>query len=232
MKTITKILNRLTSRTSRFNPDQYWETRHQNLVGSLRAVGSIELTDDQNAEQYALKTNHILETLARIVPDPTQCRLLDAGCGSGQLTAAFTDAGYQTTAVDFSSTAITQARKRAPDAHFHVSPLTTLNLPGKRFDIIITIDVLMHLISEDDWSTSLASVANHLAPDGHWLIMDYLPNCSEPNPAHFNPRPLTQYQSLLKSLDLKINSRTQLHLPAENVTKDVLVVNHVTPAGP
>lgn len=229
MGTITKLFKRLTNRDRHFNPDQYWETRHKNLAGSLRAVGHLNLTDAENANQYATKANHLLDILVEIAPDPANCKLLDAGCGTGQLTQHFANAGYQTTGVDFSKTAITQARQNVPTADFHVSPLPTLDLPDRPYDIITVVDVLMHLVNEDDWQASLRTLANHLTPTGHLLIMDYFPESPETNPNHFNPRPLAQYKSALKPLNLIIVAQSRIHLLREDVTKHILVVGHSRP---
>ncbi len=180
MASITNLLKRKRQPSPQpFNPTDYWESRHQKLAGSLRAVGSIELTDDENADQYTTKANHLLDLLANLAPDPSTRTLLDAGCGTGQLTRHFAAAGYQTTGVDFSETAITQARRNVPTATFHVSPLPTLDLPGKPYDIITICDVLMHLVTDDDWQNALTALATHLAEGGHLIIMDYFPESPE-----------------------------------------------------
>ena len=51
-----------------FDPPRYWEERHRSHLGSLRAVGHRSLTDEANAEQYAVKRCQIVDMIKRYMP--------------------------------------------------------------------------------------------------------------------------------------------------------------------
>jgi SAM-dependent methyltransferase len=58
--------------------------------------------------------------------------VVDLGCGSGIWARHLIDAGYRVVGVDLSSAMIALARKRAPDAQFHVASFLRFTLPRCR----------------------------------------------------------------------------------------------------
>jgi SAM-dependent methyltransferase len=59
-------------------------------------------------------------------------RVVDLGCGSGIWARELTDAGYQVVGVDISPAMIELARRRAPEAEFHVKSFLRFRLPPCR----------------------------------------------------------------------------------------------------
>jgi SAM-dependent methyltransferase len=62
----------------------------------------------------------------------TAGRVVDLGCGSGIWARELTDAGYQVLGVDLSPAMIELARRRVPDAEFHVGSFVRFPLPACR----------------------------------------------------------------------------------------------------
>src|SRR6516164_10739145 len=58
--------------------------------------------------------------------------IVDLGCGSGIWARHLTDAGFQVIGVDISAAMIDLARKRAPDAAFHVGSVHEFGFPPCR----------------------------------------------------------------------------------------------------
>ncbi|MEU4690271.1 class I SAM-dependent methyltransferase [Actinoplanes sp. NPDC023714] len=81
--------------------------------------------------------------------EPRGPRALDLGCGTGDLAIALARLGFQVTGVDFSPTAVDQARAKAAaeglTVEFEVADATRLRLT-KRFDSIFDSGLLHSLV--------------------------------------------------------------------------------------
>jgi SAM-dependent methyltransferase len=80
-------------------------------------------------------------------------KVLDAGCGTGDLAIALARRGFDVTAVDFSPVAIDLARAKASKSRvtiaFDVQDATALSLPAAPFDSIFDSGLLHNLHRED-----------------------------------------------------------------------------------
>lgn len=96
-------------------------------------------------------------------------RILDAGCGSGPLSAALCARGAIVTGVDSSPAMVELARQRlGDDADLHVADLSQpLPFDDDAFDDVVASLVLHHL---PDWTVPLAELRRVLKPGGR-LIM-------------------------------------------------------------
>lgn len=202
-----------------FDPRGYWEDRHHELVGKLSAVGHRCLTEEANAEQYALKLTHIREAILRHRPTTLGGTLLEAGCGTGCFTPHFVDLGFEVTAVDFSPSAVAQARMKAPTATFHVSALRDLDL-GEKFDVVAIVDVLLHIVDDTEWHKTLGVLATYLKTGGVLILMDTL--VDDPHDApHCRHRPLDVYLQFFESMGIELVEHERFLLAQENAEKDL-----------
>lgn len=208
---------------SEFDPYEYWEARHRQDFSSLRAVGHRALTDEANAEQYAVKRSRIVDTISRHVSDPQGKTLLDAGCGIGVLTPAYVELGFEVTGADFCATAIERAKAAGVKARFIVTPLASLTL-GQRFDVIVVIDVLLHVVHDREWRATFAALSAHLKSNGVLVVVDWLADLPHDPLSHCRPRSLAQYRAALADHDLAIAEHLRFDLKHEGATKDLIVV--------
>jgi 2-polyprenyl-3-methyl-5-hydroxy-6-metoxy-1,4-benzoquinol methylase len=205
-----------------FDPAAYWAKRHIEHAGTLAAVGHRCLSEEQNAAQYALKRDRIIQALDRFVPEPSGCTLLDAGCGTGVLCGAFASRGYCVTGVDFCASAIRDARERVPQATFLAAPLADLRL-HRTFDAVAAVDVLMHVTDDNEWRQTVATLAAHLGTQSVLIILDSTIEDGEPEPPHCRRRPLRLWQTLFDELRLRIVLHDRFELHHEKSVKDLLV---------
>lgn len=99
-----------------------------------------------NPAQRALIA-HFLRRVSELVIARAPRQILEIGCGEGFVLRALRDAGVRCPmrGVDFSETAIAEARERVPDAVFEVQDAAKLAADGQRYDVVLMIEVLEHL---------------------------------------------------------------------------------------
>ncbi|MFX0055566.1 MAG: class I SAM-dependent methyltransferase [Promethearchaeota archaeon] len=71
--------------------------------------------------------------------------ILDAGCGSGVVSRALIDNGFQVTGVDISQKMIGIARQRIPEAEFIVGDMAALEFDNETFDGIVSAYAVFHI---------------------------------------------------------------------------------------
>ncbi|MBB4942491.1 ubiquinone/menaquinone biosynthesis C-methylase UbiE [Streptosporangium album] len=96
-------------------------------------------------------------------------RILDAGCGSGPLSAALRDRGAIVTGFDSSAKMLELARQRLGDgAALHLADLGgPLPFPDAAFDDVVASLVLHYL---EDWTAPLAELRRVLTPGGRLIV--------------------------------------------------------------
>jgi SAM-dependent methyltransferase len=124
----------------------------------------------EHAIDSAYNAHYDRPVVRDLVGDPTGLRLLDAGCGSGILTAELVSAGATVTAFDASPRLVDLARERlAGRAEVRVwdlsVPLTWLN--DSSFDVVVLALVLHHLPRRD---TALGELFRVMRPGGALVV--------------------------------------------------------------
>ena len=101
--------------------------------------------------------------------DVARRRILDAGCGSGPLSAALRDRGAIVTGIDRSAGMLEQARRRlGDDADLQVAELgSPLPFPDGTFDDV-TASLVLHYLP--DWGPALAELRRVLRPGGRLIV--------------------------------------------------------------
>lgn len=103
----------------------------------------------------------------------TQGAALDLGCGGGRHTIAFAQAGFVSTGIDYSSTAIQLARKDAHEKKVHAKFITgdVLVYPFEKqsYDVVHDAGCLHHL-TKAQRKVYLKQVINALKPGGYYKL--------------------------------------------------------------
>jgi SAM-dependent methyltransferase len=102
-------------------------------------------------------------------------RVLELGCGEGNLTLELASKGMQVTGIDLSPDRIGRAQARADklqiDPTFITGDLNTLELPRDSFDCIVAHDSLHHILK---LGRLCDEVKKSLRPGGRFLVIDYI----------------------------------------------------------
>jgi 2-polyprenyl-3-methyl-5-hydroxy-6-metoxy-1,4-benzoquinol methylase len=95
-------------------------------------------------------------------------RVLDLGCGQGDITAALAATGARVTGAEVAQAAIDRARTRHPELDFALAPLDgELPLADGTFDVVWASEVIEHVADTARW---LSEIRRILVPAGRLLL--------------------------------------------------------------
>ncbi|MUL40682.1 methyltransferase domain-containing protein [Streptomonospora sp. PA3] len=112
-------------------------------------------------DRHAYVAHHGGDLIGELDPRPGE-RILDAGCGTGELTAALADTGAKVLGVDSSPQMIDRARQRFPHLDLRVADLRELDVETG-FDAVLS-NAVLHWIPEAP--AAAAALAGALRPGG------------------------------------------------------------------
>jgi SAM-dependent methyltransferase len=124
--------------------------------------GNKQKHESKNPLQRAL-IGHFHKRLCDLVLSRQPSEILEVGCGEGYVLSALRQAGVQCPmhGIDFSETAIEHAKARVPDATFAVQDARELASSGRRYDLVLMIEVLEHLEDAQAMLAVLAKLSKH-----------------------------------------------------------------------
>jgi ubiquinone/menaquinone biosynthesis C-methylase UbiE len=95
-------------------------------------------------------------------------RVLDLGCGQGDLTAVLAETGAHPVGVEIAEAAVSRARRRHPQLRFELAPVDgRLPFDDNTFDAVWASEVIEHVADTARW---LSEVRRVLLPGGRVLI--------------------------------------------------------------
>lgn len=217
------VRNRFRNR--RTDAKTYWRKRFADDPDGWVAGGDRRWTDEVNYNSALEIMAALTDVLERHAAPFAGKTLLDAGCGVGHFTEMARKLGFDATGTDFCEEAVQRAQQRYPEPIFRVADLTQLDL-SQRFDVIITLNVLVAVADPADWRRVLRHFAEHLAPEGIIVILETLrqPGQAADTAAHVAFRSLAEYSEALVGAGLVVQHGAQVVLSAENLSKDILII--------
>lgn len=160
-------------------PQRYWEDRARRFAAQgsgLAAVCSYGMPEFYNRmihwSQYLA-----LRRWLKIAPGT---RVLDVGCGVGRWSSLLAARGGIVTGMDLSPTMIDEARRRAvtrgvlEHCRFVVQDLAQLDA-GEKFDLILGVTVLQHILDPEALRSAVQRMSDHLAPGGRMVLLEAAP---------------------------------------------------------
>ncbi|WP_156458436.1 class I SAM-dependent methyltransferase [Rhodanobacter sp. Root627] len=207
--------------TSQFNPIEYWEHRHRELKDDHRNVGNRGLTSAQNFRMLCNKALRIARELGALNL-PHGSSVLDAGCGAGVVANLLADADFDVTGIDCSSTALESARIDSK-ASFERGELDSFDM-GRVYDAVLCLDVLYHVVTDEEWRNSLRNLARHMKFQGHLLIIEYFEKGTQKSADYVCWRSAAQYADVFQTLGLTLVDMRDFLYPATKFNKTLLVV--------
>lgn len=128
---------------------------------------NVEATNTWNASLYDGSHSFVYEHGEGLIelfdPQPGE-RILDLGCGTGHLTSILLNKGADVIGLDSSMEMLDQAQSSYPDCRFVCGDARNFEF-GLSFDAVFS-NAVFHWIPEQDQSTLLKTVRDHLVSDG------------------------------------------------------------------
>jgi 2-polyprenyl-3-methyl-5-hydroxy-6-metoxy-1,4-benzoquinol methylase len=194
-------------------PARYWETRAHQFArrgAGLAAVCSYGMPGFYNRAIAFVQRRALAPWLRgpeRGFGIEPRATALDVGCGVGRWSVQLARVGYRVTGFDLSSNMIARARERAAslDCEFSTGDAAQLEL-GRRFDLILCVTVLQHIVAPSAARQAIGRLATHLQPGGRLVLLEAAPSreCGRCDSATFTARTADWYLSALRSAGLHI----------------------------
>lgn len=122
-----------------------------------------------NADLYKEKHAFVFQygdsVLEWLAPQPGE-KILDLGCGTGELTAKIAENGVAVTGIDASASMIASAKEHFPGVNFLVADGTSFSLP-ETFDAVFS-NATLHWVRQQE--KLLDRVQRHLRPGGRFVL--------------------------------------------------------------
>lgn len=195
-------------------PGVYWEERARLFAREgegLAAVCSYGMPAFYNKVIDICQSRALMPWLRSVAG----LRVLDVGCGVGRWSRRLAKRGAHVTGIDLSPTMIEEARRRAAEervsarCRFETQDLSELDA-GDRFDLVLGVTVLQHILEPAALEAAVRRMAEHLAPGGRMVLLEAAPNrlATHCNTSIFRARHRREYLDLFAACGLKVHAIT------------------------
>lgn len=179
-----------------YNPVSFWNSRF-NKVGHTGELNPLLYAYDQPQRLRAISQSLVRANIC-VKPD---MNVLDIGCGTGDVIDLLMKAGEPAiTGVDISEETIRHTMKRfdgLEKVNLVVGRAEEIDFPAESFDLVIGINILQHLIEDQDFLSGIENFIRVCKPHGHILIMDFSPIVVN----HKHPSPYVVYRTRQEYID-------------------------------
>lgn len=161
---------RYGSGAGRYDAERFWRDRFAKYGGQLRGSGHEGLSEAENRSRYNTLAGVISGILADSGIALSNCRVLDIGCGPGYFTGMLADMGVREyVGLDITDELFPILRDRFPQFHFIQADITSQAVSGK-FNLVLMIDVLEHIVTEEGMAHAMATIREALSEEGLLVV--------------------------------------------------------------
>lgn len=197
-----------------FDPRVYWEERLQRNRG-LEGVGYVGLGVPFNRWMYRVRRQVFNRTVQRHLHPSSGSRVLDVGSGTGEYLRCWKQLGAtRITGTDITTTAIERLRAELPDMELFTMDIAAPDPPlTSGYDAVSCMDVLFHIVKEEDLDLALTNMKTALKPGGVAFFSDNFLHTHSGSEKHYRERTLDRYMQALDHAGLRVvERRPMFHL--------------------
>lgn len=161
--------------TERFDARGYWESRLRSNY-NLTGVGYRRLGERFNEWMYRVRAKVFARVAGALRSEWTTARVLDVGSGTGFYVEQWHALGVPAvTGLDITQVAVDALALRFPQDRFIRSdigqdvPAHSALLAAHSFDAVSAMDVLFHIVDDEQYTRAFLNIAELLKPGG-WLL--------------------------------------------------------------
>ncbi len=167
----TKIIGPLRYKAGNgYDAQKFWSERFKRYGTSLRAAGNVNLTEQENMKMYEKSGRTILDLFKNYGIVLKDKRVLEIGCGTGFYTKLVSEIGVlDYTGLDITDALFSKLRHQFPSYKFIRGDITSASLQ-ERFDIVLMLNVIEHIVNEKKFTKALINVDNSLIKDGLFVV--------------------------------------------------------------
>jgi 2-polyprenyl-3-methyl-5-hydroxy-6-metoxy-1,4-benzoquinol methylase len=200
----------MSGETAKYDPEKYWAERYKEI--DLTKSGHIDLPESYNRWLYRRKKERLLDGLRKAGFNPKGASVLEIATGTGVYVEMWKALGVSKLAgIDISENATNALKLRFPEYSFHKRDLSLPGLTsvtGTDFDLVTAVDMLYHIVSDQDFPVALENLAQSCKPGGYFAIHDFFMLHREVDFGYIKLRTLKSYQTALAKAGFEIVSRT------------------------
>ena len=175
MKSIMSLLEEVSvgnKRITGFDYKNYWNKR-LNSQFNIEGVGFIGLGELYNQFLYRNRIDLLDAVLNKLFNNIGSKRVLELGPGIGIFTQFFNSNKVDVyEAVDISEKSVTELSKAYPQYSFKNGDISDPQYYSGKYNLILAVDVLLHLTDETRYKKVLENISTHLDTNGFCLIYD------------------------------------------------------------
>lgn len=196
--------------TMKYDPEKFWAERYRE--SDITKSGHVDLPVAYNDWLYRRKKERLLAGLRKAGFRPEEASVLEIAAGTGVYVDMWKSLGIgRLSGIDISENATKALKKRFPEYSFVKRDLAEPGLTevtGADYDLVTAVDVLYHIVNDEDFAMALGNLAEACRPGGFLAIHDFFTHHLEMDFGYIKMRTLKDYRAALDKAGIEIVSRT------------------------
>jgi len=153
-----------------YNAEMYWGDRFNKYQLNIKGPGHEGATVKENKLRYQEVTRKFKNVCLSNIDNISSLNVLEIGVGTGLITKTINELGVtHYTGVDITDVLFNNIQKIFPSYNFIKADITLDSLNDK-FDLIVIIDVIEHIVTEEKLKFAFSNLDNCLNDNGFIII--------------------------------------------------------------